>query len=1530
MTSERFQEYKIGGVSILFPCKPYPSQFSMMDKIIKGIERQQNCLLESPTGSGKSLALLCSTLAWQKAEKVKFLKEEEQEQMVEKCRCSCHSSITTPPSNYKPNITESVCNSTTKVNVSPYFHNDQQTDAPAGRIVIDDDDDDFKQDGKKLKTLTSKITGNSPRKHISISYDDGHLDTDRTPLKPVNLMDDNMSCNTSKITSSEDCQNCSCKIFNKAEKSTKRKIPKIYFGTRTHKQVAQIVRELRKTAYSDTSMTILASREHTCIHPVISRSSNKNEGCKDLLNGPGCSLCEKAKRVSSHVALNAFGLTGAWDLEDIVDVLKKKKACPYFVTKGLKDCSDLIICPYNYLVDPVIRNSMEINLKHNIIILDEGHNIEDSAREAGSQTIMDDKLSKVITELDALIEANIKLADHLTIKKMCSGLEMFIHRESEDLEQKDFNTSCKIWAGFDIVAQMNNMKMGPNHFQDLQKAYKFICEEEEDERKNEKGQIIKLGSASRQVLEQIFMVMEYMYRHDLKFVEDYRVSVLKTTSYSRKPNQQTNAVWLMSKRNRRDTQPNIEVNFSLNFWCMNPAVAFSDFADCRCLVLTSGTLSPTSSFQSELGLPFPIQLEANHVIKDNQIWVGAIGQGPTGSQLQAVYRNVDTFAFQDELGQLILRVCETVPHGVLCFLSSYKMLQKVQERWKITGLWGKILQRKKIISEPRASDKQDFEDLMKYFYKVIETGEDSEDSDEEGSTDGALFLAVCRGKVSEGLDFADNFARAVITVGIPYPNFKDIQVELKRKYNDQNRSRGLLSGSDWYEIQAFRALNQALGRCIRHRRDWGALILVDDRFVKNSQKYCKGLSKWVRNKTQTFHSFNQAMESLAFFTKTRIEASEKEGPDTTFLPSTPSTPTSQPIICQEPVTSPRTPFHDKRNTSTFSPPYSVNIDKSATKNEQPASGFFTPTRGVLPGTSLIVSPPSAVTPDQKISSRQNVASQVQGQNVKTTGQTFLIPQAGFVPGQKTIFLQGSPLPVSVQNGVAGVGKRTLKQISLLPPHIQPSSTSSQVISSPSLIQQADGKNKNHVFFLQLPMKGFQAVQSPNQNVQSAQVKYQQVVQSPSHIHSSETPNSKTSLSVDKNQVKSEHKDLPVSVKSLKPKKKSGNLKSKVSTGSKDAQGINKFFKFCKVESLDTPTHDNVATKKSVTDLHNQTSDDSGCFAGVGNEIVEMESELKPLALSKDDTTEKHFESPLLFEGSSQSEPSMNIPNKNNSLSIDQVRDNKGENGASCKKPLFRRKSSVLESQLQSSDADLDVKSWSEDVKIEVDDLIKPETERSVEHKKINLCGENIKVEVGTVIKSEEKSDNNTKLISSDQEDFQEPVIKRRSARQIKRKSDGMLRQKNKKHKGVDFLDASELHDEKEHRTTLVQCCACGSILVQDVKDCEKRKRIPSFLQGVLEKKNAFVLHFTSTDLPRNLQVQTSNLQSDVYLNCVWNEDHKACIQYLSCLACDSGSHQVETVGCRVETVGCRVVFSVDTSEFKSGETWLLSPMVKWT
>ena len=41
----------------------------------------------------------------------------------------------------------------------------------------------------------------------------------------------------------------------------------------------------------------------------------------------------------------------------------------------------------------------------------------------------------------------------------------------------------------------------------------------------------------------------------------------------------------------------------------------------------------------------------------------------------------------------------------------------------------------------------------------------------------ALFLAVCRGKASEGIDFADARARCVLVFGIPVPSSTDAAKE---------------------------------------------------------------------------------------------------------------------------------------------------------------------------------------------------------------------------------------------------------------------------------------------------------------------------------------------------------------------------------------------------------------------------------------------------------------------------------------------------------------------------------------------------------------------------------------------------------------------------------------------------------------------------------------------------------------------------------------------------------------------------------
>jgi regulator of telomere elongation helicase 1 len=40
----------------------------------------------------------------------------------------------------------------------------------------------------------------------------------------------------------------------------------------------------------------------------------------------------------------------------------------------------------------------------------------------------------------------------------------------------------------------------------------------------------------------------------------------------------------------------------------------------------------------------------------------------------------------------------------------------------------------------------------------------------------------------------------------------------------------VLTGDEWYNQQASRAVNQAVGRVIRHRHDYGAIIFCDERF----------------------------------------------------------------------------------------------------------------------------------------------------------------------------------------------------------------------------------------------------------------------------------------------------------------------------------------------------------------------------------------------------------------------------------------------------------------------------------------------------------------------------------------------------------------------------------------------------------------------------------------------------------------------------------------------------------------------------
>lgn len=193
----------------------------------------------------------------------------------------------------------------------------------------------------------------------------------------------------------------------------------------------------------------------------------------------------------------------------------------------------------------------------------------------------------------------------------------------------------------------------------------------------------------------------------------------------------------------------------------------------RSVILTSGTLAPLRPLISELGMKIDIRLENPHVVSKQQIYVKIVSNGPDGVLLNSSYQNRDNIQYITSLGMTIVNIVRQVPHGVLIFFPSYPVMAKCKEEWERSEIWSSMNQLKSVYVEPRTKDA--FNTCMKEYYEKVK----------DPRSQGAIFMAVCRGKVSEGLDFADMNGRAVLVTGLPYPPLKDPRVVLKRNYLDQ-------------------------------------------------------------------------------------------------------------------------------------------------------------------------------------------------------------------------------------------------------------------------------------------------------------------------------------------------------------------------------------------------------------------------------------------------------------------------------------------------------------------------------------------------------------------------------------------------------------------------------------------------------------------------------------------------------------------------------------------------------------------------
>ncbi|CAM9905430.1 unnamed protein product, partial [Ectocarpus sp. 12 AP-2014] len=311
---------------------------------------------------------------------------------------------------------------------------------------------------------------------------------------------------------------------------------------------------------------------------------------------------------------------------------------------------------------------------------------------------------------------------------------------------------------------------------------------------------------------------------------------------------------------------------SVKFLMLNPAVHFDEIVQkARAMVLVGGTMQPTGDLVRQLFSSVePSRVEVfscGHVIPRENLLPLCVSKGPSGKTFNFTFHRRGTDEQLDELGRLMTNVCKLVPGGVVCFLASYGYLDQVLQRWKASGTLRQLNKLKSVFSEPRSA--KDVDAVLREFSLAARAGAWKPTTSGGGgggssSSGGALLLSVVGAKMSEGINFSDDLARCVVMVGLPYPDKRDAELKQKMAYLDEASpsSRGR-AGREYYSSICMRAVNQSIGRSIRHAGDYASILLVDERY--KDDQVVRLLPGWIAERVVKPANFGQCFVALRRF-----------------------------------------------------------------------------------------------------------------------------------------------------------------------------------------------------------------------------------------------------------------------------------------------------------------------------------------------------------------------------------------------------------------------------------------------------------------------------------------------------------------------------------------------------------------------------------------------------------------------------------------------------------------------------------------
>jgi chromosome transmission fidelity protein 1 len=217
----------------------------------------------------------------------------------------------------------------------------------------------------------------------------------------------------------------------------------------------------------------------------------------------------------------------------------------------------------------------------------------------------------------------------------------------------------------------------------------------------------------------------------------------------------------------------------------------------------------------------------DHVVSPNNVLLQCHLKGPTGKSLDFRHQQRKTATACNELGATLLHLCRSVPSGMVVFLPSYSYEAHLVQHWKRSGIWNDLQKIKSIYREPKQSSQLDTT-LQAYSRDALK---------------GALLFSVVGGKMSEGINFSNDMARCVVVVGLPYPDITDPELLEKMAMMDRAPDK-TISGRAYYQNLCMRAVNQSVGRAIRHADDYAAVVLCDQRY--SEERIWSALPGWLK------------------------------------------------------------------------------------------------------------------------------------------------------------------------------------------------------------------------------------------------------------------------------------------------------------------------------------------------------------------------------------------------------------------------------------------------------------------------------------------------------------------------------------------------------------------------------------------------------------------------------------------------------------------------------------------------------------